>query len=235
MFGQFQSSCWTSFVKRPSEIKSLNAAAPSAPIMMSGRAANAGSLAGILTGINSAPLLLKKSRTSCWLLSARLNAPVSKPILRPLMPAVASQRKPASVVVRSDGSCPQIAAKTNAASSTERVIGPILSIVQLRAIAPARLTRPNVGRRPVVPHAVQGLVMLPYVSVPIANGRRHAATADALPALEPLEPFDVSHGVRVVPPNQTSPIASSPKDSFATRMAPASLSLFTTVASVSNC
>jgi hypothetical protein len=50
----------------------------------------------------------------------------------------------------------------------------------------------------------------PPVSVPTAKPTRPAAVAAAGPADDPLEPRDVSHGFFVLPPNQTSPIASSP-------------------------
>jgi len=49
-----------------------------------------------------------------------------------------------------------MADSTSAQSSTARQIGPILSIVQLNAIAPVRGTKPNVGRNPVQPHRVEG-------------------------------------------------------------------------------
>ena len=45
-------------------------------------------------------------------------------------------------------------------------MGPTLSIVQQSAIAPARLTRPNVGRKPVTPQRVLGEMIDPRVSVP---------------------------------------------------------------------
>ena len=48
-------------------------------------------------------------------------------------------------------------------------------------------------------------MMEPSVSVPMANGSSPAATAEAEPADEPLEPLFTSHGVRVFSPNQTSP------------------------------
>jgi hypothetical protein len=49
-----------------------------------------------------------------------------------------------------------MAEKTRAQSSALRHIGPILSMLQDNAIAPARLTRPNVGRMPVTPLRVLG-------------------------------------------------------------------------------
>src|SRR5689334_4985635 len=99
------------------------------------------------------------------------------------------------------------------------------------AIAPVRGTRPNVGRRPVVPQRVEGDEMEPSVSDPIANATHPAAVADAGPADEPLEPWSVFHGLRVIPPNHTSPCASAPSVSFATSTAPALSRRCTTVAS----
>jgi hypothetical protein len=59
---------------------------------------------------------------------------------------------------------------------------------QESAIAPVRGTRPNVGRRPVVPTRVEGDEMEPRVSLPIAKATHPAATALAEPADEPLDP-----------------------------------------------
>src|SRR5580698_5257462 len=102
-----------------------------------------------------------------------------------------------------------------AQSSTPRQIGPILSMVQLRAMAPLRLTRPYVGRSPTVPHSVLGETMEPRVSVPSANPTRPADVAEADPADEPLDPRSVFHGFLVRPLNQRSPCASAPMESFA--------------------
>src|ERR1035438_1087341 len=94
-------------------------------------------------------------------------------------------------------------------SPTERAMGPSLSMVQLRAIAPVRGTRPKVGRRPVHPQRVEGEEIEPRVSEPMAKGTHPAATALAEPADDPLEPRAGFHGLRVRPPNHLSPIASA--------------------------
>src|SRR5690606_29535038 len=120
---------------------------------------------------------------------------------------------------------------TSAQSSTLLHIGPILSMLHDSAIAPYRLTRPNVGRRPVTPLRVDGDTIEPSVSVPIAKPTRPAAVAEPGPADEPLEPSSGFHGLRVMPPNQRSPCASAPIVSFATSTAPAASSFSTTVAS----
>jgi len=100
-------------------------------------------------------------------------------------------------------------------------------------MAPVRGTRPNVGRSPVTPFTVEGEEMEPSVSVPIANPTSPADVAEPGPALEPLDPVSGFHGLRVRPPNQRSPCASSPIDSLATSTAPAASRRWTTVASAS--
>src|SRR5215813_4820028 len=107
-------------------------------------------------------------------------------------------------------------------------------MLQESAIAPVRGTKPNVGRNPVQPQRVLGEEIEPSVSEPIANVTHPAVTAEAEPADEPLDPCAGFHGLRVLPPNQRSSIASAPRLSFATSTAPALSSLFTTVASSSN-
>src|SRR5215469_7807065 len=120
---------------------------------------------------------------------------------------------------------------TSAQSSAARQIGPSLSIVQASVIAPVRGTKPNVGRKPVVPQRVEGDEIEPNVSEPIAKATHPAAVAEADPADEPLDPWAVFQGLRVRPPNHLSPIANAPKDNFATSTAPASSRRFTTVPS----
>src|SRR4051794_13830130 len=117
---------------------------------------------------------------------------------------------------------PWMAPKTRAQSSTDRQMGPSLSMLHDSVMQPARLTRPNVGRRPVVPHTRQGGTMLPSVSLPMEKPTRPAAVALAAPADEPDEPALGFHGLFVMRlPYQRSPIASAPSDSLATRTAPA--------------
>src|SRR6476659_10639569 len=101
------------------------------------------------------------------------------------------------------------------ASSTLRVIGPSLSSDQQSVMAPVRGTRPKVGRNPVTPQRMLGLMMLPPVSLPIENPTSPAAVAAPGPALDPDAPSSNSHGFIVCPPNQMSLSASAPSDSFA--------------------
>src|SRR5262249_18527168 len=96
-----------------------------------------------------------------------------------------------------------------------------LSMLHERVMQPKRLTRPKVGRRPVTPQRVHGETMLPNVSLPMAKPTKPAATEEAEPAEEPLDPCFEFHGLRVMPPNHQSPIARAPKVSLATKTAPA--------------
>src|SRR5208283_3748587 len=131
----------------------------------------------------------------------------------------------------SPGSGPEIVFSTSIASSTLRAIGPSLSSDQQSVMAPVRATRPKVGRSPATPQRMEGLTMLPPVSLPIANATKPAAVAAPGPALEPDDPSSSNHGFMVWPPNQTSLSASAPKLNLATSTAPASLRRLTTMAS----
>src|SRR5689334_2878656 len=147
------------------------------------------------------------------------------------MGALQSKSSSAGRLDRSPGSGPEIACNTNKASSTLRAIGPNLSSDQHSVIAPVRGTRPNVGRRPVTPQRIDGLTMLPPVSLPIEKPTRPAAVAAPGPALEPDAPSSSSHGFIVCPPNQMSFSASAPRLSFAMRTGPALSSRATTALS----
>src|SRR5229473_5029257 len=113
-----------------------------------------------------------------------------------------------------------MASSTRAQSSTVRQMGPSLSMLQESAIAPVRGTRPKDGRSPVQPQRVDGDEIEPSVSEPMLKATQPAAVADAGPADDPLEPCAGFHGLRVFPPNHTSPSASAPRVSFATKTAP---------------
>src|SRR5229473_3238645 len=128
----------------------------------------------------------------------------------------ASQLKAASCTVRSWPSGPWMAASTTAQSSTARQMGPSLSMLQESAMAPVRGTQPKVGRKPVTPFTVEGEEMEPSVSDPMAKPTQPADVAEDEPAEEPLEPWSVFQGLRVTPPNHTSPCASAPRVSLAT-------------------
>src|SRR5260370_1755843 len=106
-------------------------------------------------------------------------------------------------------------------------------MLQESAIAPVRGTSPKEGLRPVHPHRVDGEEIEPSVSEPMLKATHPAAVAEAGPADEPLDPCLVFQGLRVTPPNHTSPIASAPSVNFATSTAPALSKRFTTVPSSS--
>src|ERR1700679_223411 len=127
-----------------------------------------------------------------------------------------------------------MASSTRAQSCAVRLIGPSLSMVQLRAMAPVRGTNPKVGRRPVAPQRVEGEEIDPSVSEPIARPTQPAATALADPAELPLEPCFGFQGLRGRPPNHLSPMAKAPSVNFATSTAPPSSRRLTTAASSSN-
>src|SRR5215471_10395644 len=128
----------------------------------------------------------------------------------------------------SPGSWPEMACNTSIASSTLRVMGPSLSSDQHSVMAPARETRPKVGRNPVMPQRMAGPMMLPPVSLPMEKATSPAAVAAPGPALDPEAPSSNNHGFMVWPPNQMSLRASAPRDSLASITAPASFSLRTT-------
>ena len=92
-----------------------------------------------------------------------------------------------------------MAASTMPQSSAVRAIGPSLSSVQHSAIAPCRLTRPYVGRKPVTPQKDAGVRIEPEVSEPIANGTSPAATAAPGPLDDPPLQNCVFHGVSPAP------------------------------------
>src|SRR3989442_10624056 len=102
-------------------------------------------------------------------------------------------------------------------------------MLQDSAMAPVLGTRPNEGRSPVHPQRVDGEEIEPSVSDPMLNATHPAAVAEAGPAGEALEPRFVFHGVRVTPPNQTSPRARAPRAHFANRAAPGSSRRLSTV------
>src|ERR1017187_9888418 len=78
---------------------------------------------------------------------------------------------------------------------------------------------------------MDGPMMLPPVSLPMAKPTNPAAVAAPGPALDPDDPSSSSHGFIVWPPNQMSFSASAPMLSLATSTAPASCRRFTTAAS----
>src|SRR6476661_6732898 len=109
-----------------------------------------------------------------------------------------------------------------ASSSALRQIGPALSRLQHKTMAPLLLTVPNVGRKPVAPQRVEGETIDPRVSVPRAKGNKPATTDAAEPAEDPLDPCWRSQGFLVSPPNHLLLLAKAPNESLAQSTAPAS-------------
>ena len=64
---------------------------------------------------------------------------------------------------------------------------------------PARLTRPNVGLMPVMPHSAAGMRTEPPVSGPSASGAMPDATATAEPLLDPPGMRSRPHGLCGIP------------------------------------
>src|SRR3954470_20578559 len=98
---------------------------------------------------------------------------------------------------------------------------------------PKRLHDPYVGLSPTIPHRAAGWRIEPPVSVPSAHGARPAATAAALPPLEPPGTRVRSHGLRTGPKPEFSfdePIANSSWLVLPSNVAPAACRRSTTVA-----
>ena len=84
-------------------------------------------------------------------------------------------------------------------SSTVRVMGDTVSIVQARGTTLWLLTRPMVGRMPTMPLTEEGNRMEPPVSVPSAPRQVRAATAAPDPPLDPAGKRPGFQGLRHVP------------------------------------
>jgi hypothetical protein len=115
-------------------------------------------------------------------------------------------------------------------------MGPTVSTSSQTGNVPASGTTETPGRSPVTPHAAAGTRTEPPVSVPRARSTRPAATAAAEPLLDPPDTRSASHGLRVGPAAEFSPVrpsANSLRLSLATTCAPAAVSRVTTSASAS--
>ena len=87
-----------------------------------------------------------------------------------------------------------------------RAIGPAVSCADEIGTIPDRLTRPRVGLRPTIPHALAGHTMEPSVSVPTASGAMPAATATPEPELEPDGLRSSAYGFAAWPPRVLQPL-----------------------------
>jgi len=121
-------------------------------------------------------------------------------MVRPAKPRSNSARKSgtgADELYGSAGSCPAMTSSRATVSSTVRPSGPVWSSVELSALTPLRLTRPNVGLWPVTPHNAAGMRIEPPVSVPRPAATTPAAMAAPVPPLEPPGMRSSDHGLRV--------------------------------------
>src|SRR5207302_8993728 len=138
------------------------------------------------------------------------------------------------IEVVSRGSWPEMTSRLMAASSTVVVNGPIWSRLDANATSPYRDTRPYVGFTPTTPQNAAGWRIEPPVSDPNANALNPAATAAALPPLDPPGTRLGSCGLHVGPNAEFSvdePMANSSRLVLPTTTAPAARSRSTTVAS----
>src|SRR3954447_12512130 len=99
-----------------------------------------------------------------------------------------------------------MAPSRTAASRTLRAMGPAVSWLTEMGMIPARLTSPTVGLTPTTPHTVDGEMIEPLVSVPIAAAQSPAATAAAEPELEPDGLRSKAWGFFVRPPRALQPL-----------------------------
>ena len=160
-----------------------------------------------------------------------------RPTRSPSTPSSSTERSSGAgrgIEVESAGSWPPITSSATAASATEVANGPIWSRLEAKAISPMRLTTPYVGFTPTTPHSAAGWRIDPPVSLPKPRVAKPAATAAALPPLEPPGTRLVSSGLRVGPNAEFSvlePMANSSRLVLPTITAPAARSRVTTVAS----
>src|ERR1051326_5821261 len=134
----------------------------------------------------------------------------------------------------SKSSLPEITFRTEMASATLRVIGPICSRLFAYEIRPYLLTRPYVGFIPATEQKLAGHRTDPPVSEPSAIAHSRAATLAALPPEDPPGTLPISQGFLVGPLKLNSvvePIPNSSRLALPIIIAPASTSRFTTVAS----
>ena len=90
-----------------------------------------------------------------------------------------------SRVIGSAGSKPTVASSISSRSLTVRASGPPMSWLWASGTIPSRLDKPIVPRSPHRLFADEGFLIDPHVSVPIPAAAKLAATAAAVPPLEP--------------------------------------------------
>src|SRR5690606_7747433 len=119
------------------------------------------------------------------------------------------------MVARSFGSTPAIAVRSSAASRTVRVIGPAVSWLCAIGMMPLRLTSPSVGFTPTRQAWFDGETIDPSVSVPTPAAARLAATATAVPELDPDVLRSSAYGLRHSPPRADQPLVERVDRKFA--------------------
>src|SRR5579859_5425901 len=132
-----------------------------------------------------------------------------------------------------------MAESTVAASATVRACGPTVSWECEIGITPWRLVSPTVGLMPTMPHAEDGLMIEPSVSLPRAATHRLAETLAAEPELDPPGLRSSTKGLRVWRPRPLHPLDERVDRKFAHSLrfalpritAPAARSLLATGAS----
>src|SRR4051794_10437656 len=137
------------------------------------------------------------------------------------------------MLVASHGSFEVMWRNSSAGAVTPRGGGPAGPRDGANATPPWGLPAPWGGSTPTTPHTGGGGGIEPPVSVPSAHGALPAATAAALPPLEPPGTRARSHGLSTGPKAEFSfdePIANSSWFVFPSSGAPASARLRTTVA-----
>jgi hypothetical protein len=102
------------------------------------------------------------------------------------------------------GIAPVIASSSAAASATLRARGPCSDRPVTSWPSGPWLTRPRLGLTPTRPQAEAGIRIEPPASVPWASGVSPAATAAALPPLEPPGEWAGFRGLRVGSPTSFS-------------------------------
>src|SRR5690349_15341655 len=107
-------------------------------------------------------------------------------------------RNPCSVTGSGTGS-PVTTELTSAANATVSASTPIVSLVGDSGTTPSLPHRPTLGRNPTIPQYDAGMRTEPPVSVPSASGTSPAATAAALPPLDPPAERPGALGLATVP------------------------------------
>jgi hypothetical protein len=138
-------------------------------------------------------LSVASSKVLRWRTTSARSTPTREPGNDP-KPAVSTRTAP-----------PVIASSRTAASATVRAIGPASSWVATSGTMPAPGTSPWVGFMPTTPLNDAGDRREPEVSVPIPATARPAATATAVPLLDPPGEKSGPWGLTVWPPTALTP------------------------------